>query len=680
MALTVAAFSAAGQSVNYRNEATQLVSFLTKVHVEPRKIDDKFSSDVYNLILHDLDPDKVIFTEEDVLWLNAFQTTIDDELTGKNWAFLTRLTERYESSLKRNEFLTTEILHAPINRNMDESIDEFSEKWMKDEAKLRTRLRMMLKLKVLEKIWWMMERDSTEDPEAAKIYVNDASELVKKIELRTIANILHAPQGFESYVASIFIKAIAAAFDPHTVYFSTTEFENFKHHLNTEGYYFGFTLDDKDDGRMTIIALAPGGPAWKSGEIQVSDVIVAVKTQGDDPIELEGLSIDEVNALLDNVTERTLEFTIRKANGIQKTITLKKEKIQAEENFVRSFILQGETKAGYIHLPDFYTQWGDSGEGSRCANDVAREIIKLKRDGIQSLILDLRFNGGGSLEEALAMAGIFIDQGALAMIKDNKGAVTVLKDINRGTIYDGPLVLMVNGFSASASEILAAALQDYNRAIIVGSRTFGKATGQNIFPLNLEHTPDVAFQKNEAFVKITTERLYRVTGGSLQAKGVKPDIELPDIFTVVHETEGKNPFSLKSDSVIKNSFYKPLPQPPRSELRAKSIERLKGNNTFSELTTAYQNLSAYDSVPHTSLRWTEFVQRAIEKKNDMGLITEEYQKENSNFVVVNNSTEASRLITDQYAAEYNKVWIEKLIHDIYLSETFNIVNDYTKYK
>jgi carboxyl-terminal processing protease len=625
-------FNATGQISNYQSEATQLKNFLLKYHIEPRNIDDKFSNEVFNSILNELDPEKLIFTTEDIVWLSQFKNSIDDEINGKNWSFLSRLKERYDANLQRAEFLTSDILHTPIEWNINESIELSPQTWPKDENALRNRFRRVLKLKVLQKIFWMMQVDSTEEALATRMYSNDASVLVRKLELRKISHIKNYPSGLDAYLGNLFLKTITSIFDPHSAYFSSVEFENFKRSLNTEGYYFGFTLDDTDDGLITITSLTPGGPAWKSGVIQVSDVITVIKPSSGDPIELEGLSIEEVNSMLDNVSDKTLEFTVRKPDGTQQTVSLKKEKIHTEENLVRSFILQGEIKAGYIRLPDFYMQWGEADGGSRSADDVAREIIKLKKDSINGLILDVRYNGGGSLEEALSMAGIFIDQGALGFMRDKQGVITVLKDPNKGTIYDGPLIIMVNGYSASASEILAGALQDYNRALIVGSKTFGKSTGQNILPLNTTHTPELAFQKNEAFVKVTTERLYRVTGRSAQLAGVTPDVEFPEVFSLVAHREDSNPFALKADSLNKSTSFKILPPLPVSSIKEKSIERLLGNESFQKLITAYQTLTEFDNRKIISLRWSDFLKDEIEKNRNRSAI-EEVQQHRSSFTV-----------------------------------------------
>jgi carboxyl-terminal processing protease len=669
--------NANGQTIqDYRTETIKLSDFLQRYHVEPRKIDDRFSVDVYNATLAALDPQKVIFTGQDVAWLNAYRESIDDEINGKNWSFVEKLSDRYHSGLLRAQFWTSEILKGDIDWNPNESYSHHPARWAADETLLKTRLTQMLKAKVLEKIWWYMQRDSVEDATGLKVYEYEARDHVRNVEVRSINHVLNNKPDFKSYVSDVFLRAITTSFDPHSLYLSASDFEKFRDQLNTEDFYFGFTIDESDDGDVTIAALTPGGPAWKSGELQVSDVIVSMQPEQGDVIDLQGMSNDEVDELLDNVNEKKVEFVIRKTDGVLKKVTLKKERVTAEENFVRSFVLNGPKKVGYIHLPDFYTRWETAAGGSRCANDVAKEIIKLKKENIEGLIIDLRLNGGGSVDEALAMAGIFIDQGALAIMKDNKGMLTVLKDVNRGTIYDGPLVLMVNGFSASASEILAAAMQDYNRGLIVGSKTFGKATGQGILPLEPESNAVIALEKRQSFVKVTMEKLYRVTGATWQGRGVIPDIDLPDIFSVINITEEKMPHHLSADSVVKNTYLKPLKAIPTQEIKQRSRNRLVADESFKNLEASYLSLSGklYDSL--TTLRWSSFLKDALNEKRVQAKVQEIFSPVVHEYTVGNHTSDLQRFQIDDYSKRLNEEWKERLAHDIYLHETFRIMLDY----
>ena len=335
-------------------------------------------------------------------------------------------------------------------------------------------------------------------------------------------------------------------------------------------------------------------------------------------------------------------------------------------------MLNGKKKIGYISLPDFYTTWEDE-NGSGCANDMAKEIIKLKKENIEGLILDLRYNGGGSLAEALQMAGIFIDEGPLAGVKDRSQRLIFLRDPNRGTIYDGPLVLLVNSQSASASEMLAAALQDYNRAIIAGSATYGKATMQKMFSLDTLSNNNSATYKNDV-VKVTEGKLYRVTGQTAQINGVTPDISLPDIFDAMKYREKFSPDVLSSDTVKKNGYYRPLSPLPVKELAQLSGQRIEGSKNFREIEAAIriQNTLQQDQAVilkpdefETWIRRAESLRKAAES---------EHEFETTSFLAQGYSAEKKGL-QDSYNSEIDQVVLKNIQHDIYIEEAFNVIMD-----
>ncbi|MFZ6013910.1 MAG: carboxy terminal-processing peptidase, partial [Bacteroidota bacterium] len=460
-----------------------------------------------------------------------------------------------------------------------------------------------------------------------------------------------------------------------------TDMEKFMSMLSVEGYFFGVKFDENDEGHIIVATLVPGSPAWKSGEFHAGDVLISLKWDGHDAVDIHGITLEETDEILEDANHGTLEFTIRKADGLQKTVRLRKEKISLEENFVRSFVLSGAKKIGYISLPDFYTRWGDQTEGARCANDVAKEILKLKKEGIEGLILDIRYNGGGSLWEAMAMAGIFIDEGSLGLIKDKNQAVTILKDINRGTVYDGPLVILVNGHSASASEFLAGAIQDYHRGIIVGSRTFGKATAQEIFPLGqYAATKNIqeAIRQGSGFASITIGRFYRVTGRSTQGKGLVPDIALPDVFEALDYHEEKLPFAFGPDSVSKKTYFKPLAKLPIEEMRRRSAERVDASASFQKLKNIYRWVSEEinEVKEPVLLLWQEFYKTHQEDILQRKALTELSSKPTTLYTVVNNESNQERMMTDEYSVEFIEHWKKKLLHDLYLEEAYAIACDY----
>jgi carboxyl-terminal processing protease len=359
------------------------------------------------------------------------------------------------------------------------------------------------------------------------------------------------------------------------------------------------------------------------------------------------------------------------------TVVLRKEMMDAEENVVKSFILRGQRKIGYISLPGFYTTWGEA-EGSRCATDVAREIVKLKKENIEGLILDLRFNGGGSLQEAVSMAGIFIDAGPVGIIKGKNGDAITIKDINRGTVYDGPLVLLVNGMSASASEFLAAALQDHQRAVVIGSVTYGKASAQNLHPLDPHHpNTEVTdkFKPGTGYVSVTLEKIYRITGKTAQRSGVIPHIVLPDIYDSLKFREAFMPLALPYDSIFKKTYYQPGLLLPVNELNFKSQTRMAANADFERVKQVASFLANLNDNKPVSLAYADF-KKYYDHQAQLAEVLTVPQAFIPSFTVAHHQFEMQRMQRDKFTDDFNKAWEKKLREDISLDEAFHIICDY----
>ncbi|HYG00841.1 MAG TPA: S41 family peptidase [Chryseosolibacter sp.] len=668
-ALFILALTAFGQQKrDFGAEAYQLKNFLLKKHISPRTIDDEFSEDVLTKLLHDLDPYFIHFADADIKALGLHTFSIDNEINNAEWKFAPAVTELYQHRLQESIVFLETISAELLTLDKQDSFILDPGAWS-SESELQKRRIQWLKFEVIQKIRLLADRDSTSISDLKSNFQRAVS-AVRKSQIQNLNRILNFPGGFEDYVAIAYFQALTAVFDPHTIYLSHKDVNSFIGQLATEDYFFGFTIGENEIGEVSIVALAPGGPAWKSGEIHVSDVLLSAKGSNDQIADFTGLTNVEANELFDVIEDATVEFRFRKKDGTEKYVTLSKEKMQSDESAVRSFVLHGPKKVGYIHLPDFYTRWGSDSEGSRCANDVAKEIFKLKRDGIDALILDVRFNGGGSLYEAMSMAGIFIDEGPVGIIKDHSQKVTTLKDVNRGTVYDGPFVLMVNGQSASASEVLAAAVQDYNRGVVVGGQTYGKATGQQIFPISSDgDETDIvtSVEENGGFVKVTTERLYRITGQSVQGTGVTPDVILPDIFEALNYNESHNPFFLQPDTLAKKTAYKALREIDHTSLRNKSFERVTQSPQFSFLQKEIDRNKA-DHRRSVCVCWDEVL--------TIGSVNDQPDGNAAQiFEVHNNSTDEKRLALDEYARAFNTQWKSRLTDDIYLREAFLVATD-----
>lgn len=518
----------------YRQQAITLKRVIERNHYSPKPVNDSFSARLFESFIKQLDPDNFL-TPQHLRNIEPFRYQLDDELEGKiPWKFLVLITENYRQDLNSADSL------------------------------------------LAKKITTQLTVDQKKEINALR---------------RSIKRTLNHPSGYNKYVASVFCDALANCFDPHTEYMPIEEKQQFDGELGTEGYYFGLSVDENENGDLAIDRLVPGSPAWKCGELNKGDILIKLAWEGKDTIDLMGADRYELSELLQGSNDMVMSLTIKKADGILKTIPLVKEKMRNEENVVKSMIIKGEPKIGYLYLPDFY--YGERGAAGSCAGDVAREIIKLKTQGIAGLILDVRYNGGGSLLEALDMAGIFINEGPLGIIKEKSDKPVTLKDMSRGTIYDGPLAVLVNAQSASASELLAAVLQDYNRAVIIGSTTFGKGTAQIIIPvdtLNRSGAPEYGF------VKVTTSKFYRIKGTTTQYTGVVPDIILPDLFDDLNYHEHALPEALTPDTIAANKYYKPLAPLPVSQLSVKSKIRVAANTKFARIK---------DQVPDEDIYITE---------------------------------------------------------------------------
>jgi carboxyl-terminal processing protease len=666
---------------NAKQELFWLRNALVKNHVEPKVIDNNFSKDVFDKLMEEIDPEKLYFTQTEIKSLEPFRTSLDDEINGQSWVFVSTLKDRFIKGLVRSQHLMNSLLQPTLDLKTKEVFEAETAEWPKDEQALADKHRKWLKSEILDRLLELSERDSIPAPDFFKMNIGNAIEHVKVTNVRPVDRLLKNPATAESYLTTAFFETIARVFDPHSAYLSPDDLEDLVGELSTENYYFGFTLDEEGRGNIIIGALAPGGAAWKSGMLHVSDMLLSVKWLNEDAIDVRGMTVGDVSEMLDKNDENALELRIKTVEGSEKSVALRKEKLESDEDAVQSFIVDGTFKTGYIYLPDFYTRWNDEKEGGRSASDVAKEIIRLKNEGIRGLILDLRFNGGGSLYEAAAMAGIFIDEGPLGMMKRRDQKAVTIRDMNRGTVYDGPLLVMVNGNSASASEVLAGCIQDYNRGIIVGSQTYGKATGQDIYPLDPKvamATRTNAAGRSTGYATITTEKLYRVSGRTAQGQGITPDVVLPDLFSALDFRESEYPFFLKPDSISRSAFFKPQRSFNRGALREKSTARVKNNLSFQQMEKTISWLSAelQKDGPPPILTWEEYSKQSAAEKsleNKPEAIT---LKQGSMLNVKNLAANAERFTVDDYAKAVNERWLAKLQSDIYLHESYLILCDY----
>ena len=559
-----------------------------KYHVSPRPLDKEMSAAIFTQMLETLDDQRLIFTADDIRQLSAYRFTLDDEILNHRTGFLTLVARLYRQRLMQTDSLIDGITARPFDFSLRETLTIAEDSsWAVSRPAVRSKIAKLLKYAVGNSIAFDLVHDKRLRPAS-----RDSLEIVfrKKVAARmhrTIRRILQSPRGVDNIVGNIYCQSLASAYDPHTAYFPPDEKAAFESMLGNKPLSFGLTLAEDENGNPSIGKLLAGGPAFQSGSLHEGDKILAVRWDDQGSIDVSAASVEETDRILAAEGGKQLTITVKKPDGTTRDVSLQKQQVEVDDddNRVKGFLLKGGRTVGYISLPAFYEDWEDSRGIKGCANDIAKEILRLRKANISGLILDLRYNGGGSMQEAIDLAGIFIDAGPVAQIKTREAKVITLKDVNRGTVYDGPLILLVNGRSASASEMVAGTLQDYHRALIVGSPTYGKATAQVVLPMDT--TVDLATYNGQArassYLKVTISKLYRITGSTAQRNGVQPDILLPEPPEAETEREADEKFALPSTSIDANKYYKPLAPLPVAAVQAVAKKAMDSSVFFAEV-------------------------------------------------------------------------------------------------
>ena len=578
-------------------DAFVITRMIDKFHVQPRTVDDSFSMRVYDRLLDELDDEHIFFTREDIRKLSVYRLKLADQILQQKTDFLQLLTELFHQRLLQVDTMIDHVTAKPFNFTLKEKLTIAEDSsYPADLAAIHLKLYKLLKYSVGYRIASYAAEKGMPAQRVIDSLENVYRQKSSKSVRRSITRILKSPMSIEATIGTIYCQVISSSFDPHTNYFTKEEKTAFEGMLGNKTMGFGLSISKDDDGNPQIGKLKPGGPAFQSGLLHEGDKLISIQWDDHPVIEVVGASLSEVDAILTQEGGDKMTMIVRKSDGNSQQVSLHKQKLDTDpdEDKVKGFVLKGAKNVGYISLPAFYEDWENAAGVNGCANDVAKEIIKLKKENIGGLILDLRYNGGGSIQEAVELSGIFIDAGPVAQIKGRDPKVVTLKDVNRGTIYDGPLLLLVNGSSASASEMVAGTLKDYNRALIVGSPTYGKATTQVVLPMDT--TIDMeSYQGGSssmpAYLKVTISRLYRVNGNTAQFSGVQPDILLPEAGSVIEPRESDEPAALAPIPIDANKYYRPLAPLPLSDLQA-TAKKIVDADPY------YQQLAARAEKPH----------------------------------------------------------------------------------
>ncbi len=643
--------------------------YLGKSRIQP-----SLSEEVKLSFWMSLDSQGFYFLKEDLDLLGRKSFRLDSEEVGQISSFFSNTLSLYKERLKTTLDYLNELekSNTPlVTKGEFEFYPERKTEYPKDKTDWKDRWARYLRYKILTSKFYSEQFSKKED--FRNNFLSSEKELRKEAiqrEKERIKNILEHPDGFDSYLESLFLNVILGKFDPHSSFFSASEKQRFETSLSSKGYSFGIVFDRGFFGDTKIERLIPGSSAWRSEKLNRGDRILEVRFPDDKNrvVSTSDYSPGEMESILSGTKTKKAVFKVRKNDGRILNVFLVQEKIGLEENTISSYLLNGKNKIGYLYLPAFYTEWETEGGG--CAQDIAREILKLKRDNIQGLILDLRNNGGGSLEEAIDLAGIFIDQGPLFVQKFSSSELVIIKDTNRGTIYDGPLIILLNGQSASASEFLASALQNYNRALVIGSPSYGKATSQILLPL------DENKKGNSDFLKLTTNFYFGVQGMSHQQKGVIPDIPLPDLSDL-YGREKDVPEAIRTEQIYKEITYKRLPELELSEIKDGSEDRVDDDPNFSRLGSLSSKLrKKIKSMDKISLDADDF----YEEFSELAKFYEDYQaattRKSNKFSVDTHSFDQGLEKMDSYTKEINLERKTRLEEDLYIDEAYQIMQEY----
>lgn len=660
-----------------------LLNSLEKGHYSPIEVNDDMSKRTFSLLLKRMDYNKNFLLRKDVEQLRQYEAQIDDELRrGSNELFVlsnTMLQQRIQEAQKYTE----EILSHPFDFSKEEFIELDPEKrdFAKNEAELKDLWRRMLKYQTLMRYIDMVEsRDKGKDDQKGDgaVAKTDA-ELEAEAREKILKN---QNQRFERLLKENdmdrigrYLGAVSLSFEPHTEYFPPDDKENFDIAMSGSLEGIGAQLRESD-GYIKVESIVPGSASWKQKELKPEDIILKVAQGDTEPVDVVDMRLDDAVKLIRGKKGTEVRLTVKKPDGRITVIPIIRDVVVLEETYAKSAVIKDESsdkRFGYVYLPKFYADFNKSG-GRSSADDIRKELEKLRTEKVDGIVLDLRNNGGGSLQDAVRMTGHFIPTGPVVQVRNSAGDTEVLSDTDPAVTYDGPLVVLVNNYSASASEILAAALQDYGRAVIVGSpTTFGKGTVQTFIDLDNYLNPQFAALKPLGSLKITFQKFYRINGGSTQFKGVTPDIILPDSYSMLDIGEKKLEYALPWDTIPAQD-YKPWGSELHySDLRRKSAARIAANESFRLIEENAQRMKERRDDTKQPLNIDKVRSEQEELKAESKKF-EDAQQEQPHIRVASPSADKSKE-SEAVMKERIDEWHQQIKKDVTIAEAMAILKD-----
>jgi len=595
-----------------------MVSGIEAEHFSPVPVNDSLSKRIYTLYLKRLNRDKLYFTQEDINKFRPYEYKLDSAINVGTFEFFDLVNKTFDQRLGEDSVYAKELFSKPFDFTVKENIEMDPDKvpFPKNLDELHERWRKIIKYEVLSKLVDMMnEQDKAKEKKDTSYKMKTFEEMEKEAREKELKTYENSFRDFATVTdtdkLNEFLNVIANTFDPHTEYFAPEERKNFDIGMKGQLEGIGAQLGEKN-GNITVEKVIPGSPAWKSGEIKEGDIFLKVAQGNTEPIDIEGMRLNKAVQLIRGKKGTEVKLTVKTGSKI-KVVSLIRDVIHLEETYAHAAIIDNMgNKLGYIRLPEFYTDIDGSG-GRKSSDDVKKLVKELEEENVSGIIMDLRDNGGGSLQDVVKMAGLFVPKGPIVQIKSRNGEPPkslASKDTN--AYYDGPLLVLVNGASASASEIFAAAIQDYKRGAIMGSQTYGKGTVQQVFTLDDKIAPAYSNLKPLGSVKITISKFYRINGGTTQRDGVTPDILMPDPYQYLYEKEKDADYSLKWDKIQPAAYKLWGNEPDLKTLSEKSLERTGNDSIFNLIREEAKNFKSERDSTLYSLNLDEF--RKAEKQ------------------------------------------------------------------
>lgn len=651
---------------------------LERGHYEPKDINDDFSANVFEDFIDIIDPTKRYFLESDILEFEKYKFQIDDQIKNTDISFFNVVHKKLMERMDDAKGIYKEILTQPFDYGKDEVIDiKYDEQTFAESRNdLKERWRKQLKYATLGTYDTKLNNES-------KKKENNASEKVlsvKEVELASREATLSTLNEFFDFVDDLerkdwfvqYINTIVDEFDPHTFYFAPDDKDKFDISMSGKFEGIGARLQKKPEGAK-IVEIISGGPVWRDQQLEVGDEIIKVGQNGETPVDIVGMRLDDAIKMIKGPKGTVVDLTVRKVDGSMEVISITRDVVELEESYAKSAsIIKENQKFGLINLPKFYVDFDDYSERN-AATDVAKEVERLKQAGIEGLVLDLRDNGGGSLKTVVEMAGLFIKDGPVVQVRSSGKGKEVYDDKDERIQWDGPLVILVNELSASASEILAAAMQDYKRAVVIGSKqTFGKGTVQNVIPL------DNIVRSNEhgdlGAIKLTTQKFYRINGGSTQLEGVKSDVVVPDKYSYIDlgERDQENPLAWDK---ISAADYQPWDgYIDYEQTIANSEKRMAASPQIKLIEENAKWLKQQQDETVVSLNYEVYKKKEqkVKERSDYFKSLSDYD---SKLTFESLKYEQELFTKDPVLREKRDRWHKNLAKDVYVEEAVNVLQD-----